>query len=122
MSAAESLARIAGAVERLERRGPELEPYRQPGKDYDLLGRQVPRNPFAGTAGLALALRLGMARQFRKLVPEPEHRLGPWVLCRCEELFTIDRREVRECPGGCGRWYLRTEESVRWALWGEPDA
>ncbi len=92
-----------------------------PGRDVDLLGRQVPRNPFRGKAGLVLALRMGMAAQFEKHVPE---RFVTYVLasgvavaCTCGEVVPIDVGEVVECPGGCGRFFLRTETSVRVARW-----
>lgn len=99
-----------GAAERLPT-------YRQPGKTYDELGRQVARNPWRGTPGLVLLLQLpGFAAQFETRVPE-EYRLGPWVLCTCGELQVIRYAELAECPGGCGRWFLRTEESVRVAKW-----
>lgn len=93
-----------------------LPEYRLPGKVYDHLGRQVPRNPFRGAAGVVLALRIGMAAQFEKRVPE-DYLLGPWVLCVCGALQAIDAGEVVECAGACGRWFLSTGESVRVARW-----
>jgi hypothetical protein len=94
-----------------------LPEYRLPGKVYDLLGRQIPRNPFRDTAGVVLLLRLpGFAQQFAKAVPD-EYRLGPVVLCVCGELTALDVGEVAECTGGCDRWFLRTETSVRVARW-----
>lgn len=102
-----------GAAERL----PE---YRQPGKVYDELGRQVPRNPWRGTPGLVFMLRLpGFAAQFETRVPA-EYLLGPWVLCTCGELQVL--AELAECAAGCGRWFLRTEASVRVARWGSEAA
>lgn len=91
--------------------------YRQPGKTYDALGRAVPRNPFAGTPGLVLALRMGLASQFETRVPEPEYRLGPWVLCTCGELQALEYAQLVKCAGHCGRWFLRLESSVRVARW-----
>lgn len=94
----------------------ELPTFRLPGKDYDGLGRQVPRNPFRGQAGTVLLLRMGLAEQFRKVVPG-EYLLGPWVLCACGELQALEVGEVAECAGGCGRWFLRSEDSMRVARW-----
>lgn len=123
MSAVDALGRIAASAERLEGRArKDIAPYRNPERTYDGCGRQVPRNPFRSKAGVVLLLRMpGFAAQWRKVVPCPEHTLGPWVLCRCEELFAIDVGEVAECPRGCGRWYLRTEESLRWVEWPRED-
>lgn len=116
-SSAESLARIADTVERLAARAEGLPPYVQPGRDVDALGRQQPRNPFRGKQGVVWFLRLpGAAEQFRVVVPG-EYRLGPWVLCVCGELQALEVGEIVECAGGCGRWFLRTEESVRAARW-----
>lgn len=117
MTTAESLARLAGAVERLEARGADLPPYVLAGREVDALGRQTPRNPLRGSAGVLFLLRLpGFAQQFAREVPE-EYRLGSWILCVCGELFTVDVGEVAECAGGCGRWFLRAESSVRVARW-----
>lgn len=118
-AAADALGRLAGVAGRMERRaagGPDLEPFRLPGREYDDLGRQVPRNPFAGKAGVVLALRMGMAAQFEKRVPE-DYVLGPWVLCACGELQALEVGEVAECAGRCDRWFLSTGESVRVATW-----
>ena len=115
-AAANALGRIAGAAERLASGGPELEPYRLEGKEYDALGRQVPRNPFRGKAGVVLALRMGMAAQFEKRVPE-EYVMGSYVMCVCGELNELERGEVAECSGRCERWFLHTGESVRVARW-----
>lgn len=94
-----------------------LPEYRQPGKSYDGLGRQVPRNPCRGTPGFVFLLRLpGLAAQFETRVPV-EYLLGPWVLCACGELQVIALHRFVECLGGCGRWFLRTQESVRVAKW-----
>lgn len=122
-AAAESLGRLAGVAERVERRaagGPELEPFRLPGREYDALGRQVPRNPFRSKAGVVLLLRMGMAAKFEKRVPE-DYVLGPWVLCVCGELQAVDVGEVVECVGCCDRWFLSTGESVRVARWPRED-
>lgn len=104
-----------GAAERL----PE---FRQPGKVYDELGRQVARNPWRGTPGLVFLLRLpGFAAQFRHEVPAAfvvrVLAEGEAVACRCGGLVAIAYGELVECSGGCGRWFLRTEESVRVAKW-----
>ncbi len=116
----DALERIAVGLERLAG-GRVLPPVVPPGRDLDLLGRQVPRNPFRGKAGLVLALRMGMAAQFEKRVPE---RFVTYVLasgvavaCACGEVVPIDVGEVVECPGGCERWFLATESSVRVARW-----
>lgn len=115
------MARIADTVERVASPGPELEPYRLPGKEYDHLGRQVPRNPHRGKAGVVWLLQLGMAAQFRAEVPASHvaHVLasGPAVVCRCGSVVELEVGEVAECPGGCDRWFLRTETSVRVARW-----
>lgn len=97
--------------------GAQLPEFMQPGKEYDGLGRQVPRNPWRGTPGLMLLLRLpGFAEQFKRRVPDT-HRLGPWILCTCGELQALRVRELAECGGHCGRWFLRCESSVRVARW-----
>lgn len=98
-----------------------LEPYRNPERPHDALGRQEPRNPFAGKQGVVLFLRLpGAAQQFVREVPD-EYRLGPWVLCVCGELQALEVGELAECAGACSRWFLRTETSVRVAKWPAPD-
>lgn len=77
----------------------------------------MPRNPFRGRAGTLLFLRLpGAAQQFRTVVPA-DYRLGPWLLCVCGELQVLEVSEIVECAGECGRWFLRTEGSVRVARW-----
>lgn len=57
----------------------------------------------------------GLARYFR-VVPE-EHR-GPTaddVICVCgQDPVMVPEREFVECPGSCGRWFLRDDERV-WA-------
>lgn len=81
------------------------------------MGRQVARNPFRGGAGLVLLLtRFGLARQFAVEVPET-HRMGPWVACTCGALVSLDRGELAECEHRCGRWFLRTESTIRVARW-----
>ncbi len=110
--AADSLRRIADAADRMSG-GPVLEPYVAPGRPVDRLGRAIPRNPFTG--GLLLRLP-GLAAEFKRVAPD-EYRLGPWVLCVCGDLFVVELGEVAECPGACGRWFLRTEASVRVARW-----
>lgn len=112
--AAEALERIARVAEGLN--GPELPPYVIPGRDVDGLGRQVPRNPFRAKAGMALLLGWGLARQFEKRVPE-EYVMGYAVACVCGEIAALDVGEIAACVGGCGRWFLRTEESMRVARW-----
>lgn len=112
-----ALERIATAAERLAAPGPELEPFRLPGREYDHLGRAVPRNPFAGKQGVVLFLQWpGAAEQFAREVPT-DYRLGPWVLCMCGELVALEVGEIAECAGECGRFFLRTEASVRVARW-----
>lgn len=119
-SSAESLRRIADGLDawnaREEARERPLPPFRRPDRTYDQLGRQEPRNPFSGTLGVATLLRLGLAREFATVVPA-EYRLGPWVLCTCGELSALEVGAVAECPGRCGRFFLRAESSVRVARW-----
>ena len=82
----------------------------------DGVGRQLFRNPFAGKAGLVLLLRWGLAGQFERVVPE-DYVMGPCVACTCGEFLALDVGEIAECAGGCSRWFLRTEASVRVARW-----
>jgi hypothetical protein len=94
----------------------------KPGRVYDRLDRAAPRNPFAGKAGTVLLLRLpGFAAQFRRVVPaEFVVRVlasGEAVACPCGEVVPLARAEVAECPGGCSRWFLHAEGSVRVARW-----
>jgi hypothetical protein len=122
---AESLRRIADGLDawnaREEARAHPLPAFRRPDRTYDALGRQTPRNPFSGTLGVATLLRMGLAREFATVVPA-EYRLGPWVLCTCGELSVLERPGViAECPGLCGRFFLRAETSVRVARWARED-
>lgn len=119
-SAAESLQRLADGVDawnaREERRERPLEPFRRSDRVYDGLGRQIPRNVFRGSLGVGTLLRLGMAAQFAAVVPSP-CLTEDGVLCRCGHDVVVSVGEVAECGGGCGRWFLRTETSVRVARW-----
>jgi len=115
-TAAQALSRLADATERLGP-GPVLPPYVVPGRDVDGIGRQVPRNPFAGKAGVALLLRMGLASQFERRVPD-EYVMGYAVRCCGENnVMALDVGEIAECVGGCGRYFLRTEQSIRVARW-----
>jgi hypothetical protein len=119
-TAGEALARIADAAERLNG-GPALPPYVQPGREVDGLGRAVPRNPFVGKAGTVLFLRLpGAAAQFEKRVPG-EYVMGYAVACVCGEVAALDVGDIAECAGGCGRWFMRTENTMRVARWPRED-
>lgn len=112
-----ALERAAGALERRERAPvPDLPVWRRADREYDGLGRQAPRNIFRGRVGVSTLLRMGMGAQFRAHVPAPAWREGG-VSCRCGEDVAIEVGEVAECPGGCGRWFLMTETSVRVARW-----
>ena len=103
-----------------------LQPYRQSGRPYDELGLQIPRNPFRGKTGVLLLLRMGMASQFERVVPE-SHVLRPGavpvaadrvaVACVCGRTVVLEVGELAECPGSCERWFLRSESSVRVATW-----
>lgn len=97
-----------------------LPPYVTPGRDVDGLGRVIPRNPFRSKAGVVLLLRMGLAAQFEKRVPE-SHVMGYAVACVCGEVAALDVGEVCECAGGCGRWFLRTETGMRVARWPRDD-
>jgi hypothetical protein len=117
---ADGVAALVASDARRER-AREIEPFRRPDRPHDALGRQIARNPFAGTLGVATLLRMGMAAQFEKQVPA-EYRLGPWVLCTCGELVLLPEvGAIAECPGACERWFLRTETSVRVARWPRVD-
>lgn len=76
-----------------------------------------PRNPFG--AGRLLRIAPGLAAQFQRTVPV-SHVTAEGVRC-CAGVVPVAVGEIAECPGGCGRFFLRTETSVRVARWNEED-
>ena len=100
----------------------ELDQWYESGRD-----RVIPRDPPEPPPDwMAFALRFcrdgedGLARHM-KVVPA-EHINVHGVLCPClngddggsDVAVTVPEREFVECPGGCGRWYMRDAETV-WA-------
>lgn len=121
------MERLAGAVERLEARDRPLEQFRRPDRSYDALGRQEPRQPFAGKGAVALLLRMGMAAEFVTVVPDRfvvrVLAVGEAIACTCGALAPVEVGVVTECPGAeCDRFFLRTESSVRVARWAQEEA
>jgi hypothetical protein len=88
---------------------------------------QPPRNvsPARRARAAWLLLIPGAAREFEKRVPadhleDEENDPGGAVRCVCEARTVLKRGELAECAGGCGRWFLRTDGSVRVAKWEAP--
>jgi hypothetical protein len=92
----------------------ELRQWYESGRD-----RVIPRDPpVAPPHWMRYAIALcrdgsdGLARYFKQ-VPA-SHLRGGHVECVCEQLVGVPDGEFVECPGGCGRWFLRDGPGV-WA-------
>lgn len=83
--------------------------------------RVIPRDPpEAPPDWMAFALRFcrdGETALARLLKPVPASHLtkgGGFVECVCEQVVDVPDREFVECPGDCGRYFLRDAGTV-WA-------
>lgn len=99
---------------------------RQPDREYDVLGRQIPRNPFKGAPGLRLLMGLGFAELWQLEVPEEyvaeavdvETRQElRTIACACGESIVAPLQAVAFCPADCGRWFLPLRDVVLVKRW-----
>lgn len=53
----------------------------------------------------------GLLEQFAKQVPD-SYVDGDWLTCVCGGRTELVRSRIVDCTGGCGRYFLRGNESV----------
>jgi hypothetical protein len=74
-----------------------------------MLDSRLPRRL---TIATILAAVPSMAEQFDVEVPLSALTADGAIACPCGASTPLPRNELRECAGGCGRWFLRGERRV----------